>query len=115
MDDHLPAGDQLSRTYLEEVSKAAQRAGALTRQLLVFVFSRKQVIQLVVLDFNVVTSGFETMMARLIGDNIKIIFKRSPDLGRIKMDPGQVEQILMNLAVNSRDAVPGGHCAHRNS
>jgi two-component system, cell cycle sensor histidine kinase and response regulator CckA len=71
-------------------------------------FSRKQVIQPLVLDLNATTSEFEKMMRRLIGEDIEITFKRSPDLGRVKMDPGQVEQILMNLVVNARDAMPHG-------
>ncbi len=101
----LAAGDPSNR-YVEEIAKAAHRAAALTRQLLAF--SRKQVIQPVVLDLNAATHEFEDMMRRLIGEDIAITFKRSPDLGRVKMDPGQVEQILMNLAFNSRDAMPQG-------
>jgi two-component system, cell cycle sensor histidine kinase and response regulator CckA len=101
----LSAGNPSNR-YIEEIAKAAHRAAALTRQLLAF--SRKQVIQPVVLDLNAATGAFEDMMRRLIGEDITITFKRSPDLGLVKMDPGQVEQILMNLAVNSRDAMPNG-------
>jgi two-component system, cell cycle sensor histidine kinase and response regulator CckA len=102
---NLPAGD-LCHRYCEEIAKAGRRAAALTRQLLAF--SRKQPIQPVVLDLNGATSELEGMLRRLIGENIEFTFKRSASLGRVKMDPGQVEQILMNLAVNSRDAMPGG-------
>jgi two-component system, cell cycle sensor histidine kinase and response regulator CckA len=102
---NLPAGDP-SHRHAVEIAKAGRRAAALTRQLLAF--SRKQVIQPVVLDLNAATSELEKMLRRLIGEHIEITFKRSPGLGRVKMDPGQVEQVLMNLAVNSRDAMPEG-------
>lgn len=101
----LPGGDPAHK-YVEQIATAGRRASALTRQLLAL--SRKQVIQPVVLDLNATTSEFEKMMRRLIAENIEIIFKRSSDLGRVRMDPGQVEQILMNLAVNARDAMPQG-------
>jgi two-component system cell cycle sensor histidine kinase/response regulator CckA len=101
----LPVGDPAHK-HAKEISKAGHRAGALIRQLLAF--SRKQVIQPVVLDLNAATREFEKMMHHLIAEDIEITFKRSPDLGRVKMDPGQVEQILMNLAVNARDAMPQG-------
>jgi nitrogen-specific signal transduction histidine kinase len=101
----LPGGD-LAQKYVEQIATAGHRASALTRQLLAF--SRKQVIQPVILDLNATTGEFEKMMRRLIAENIEITFKRSPDLGRVRMDPGQVEQILMNLAVNARDAMPLG-------
>jgi len=101
----LPVGDPAHR-HAEEITKAGHRAGALIRQLLAF--SRKQIIQPVVLDLNAATREFEKMVHHLIAEDIEITFKRSPDLGRVKMDPGQVEQILMNLAVNARDAMPQG-------
>jgi len=102
---NLPAGDR-SHKYAVEIAKAGRRAAALTRQLLAF--SRKQVIQPVVLDLNAATGELEKMLRRLLGEHIEITFKRSPDLGQVKMDPGQVEQVLMNLAVNARDAMPKG-------
>jgi len=105
----LPADDPL-RKHAEEIAKAGHRAAALTRQLLAF--SRKQVIQPVVLDLNSVTTELEKMLRRLLGEDIKINFKRDAELGRVKADPSQIEQILMNLAVNARDAMPqGGHLA----
>jgi two-component system, cell cycle sensor histidine kinase and response regulator CckA len=100
-----PGGD-LTHKYVEQIATAGRRASVLTRQLLAF--SRKQVIQPVVLDLNATTSEFEKMMRRLIGEDIEITFQRSPNLGRVKMDPAQVEQILMNLVVNARDAMPMG-------
>jgi two-component system, cell cycle sensor histidine kinase and response regulator CckA len=101
----LPVGDPAHK-HAMEITRAGHRAGALIRQLLAF--SRKQVIQPVVLDLNAATREFEKMMHHLIAEDIEITFKRSSDLGRVKMDPGQVEQILMNLAVNARDAMPQG-------
>lgn len=101
----LPTGDP-THGHAEEIAKAARRASALIRQLLTF--SRKQVIQPVVLDLNAATREFEKMLHHLIPENIEITFRRSPDLGRVKMDSGQVEQVLMNLAVNARDAMPQG-------
>ena len=91
---------------VEEIAKAGRRAAALTRQLLAF--SRKQVIQPVVLDLNSATRELEKMLRRLIGEHIDITFQRDPALGPVKMDPGQVEQVLMNLCVNARDAMPDG-------
>jgi two-component system cell cycle sensor histidine kinase/response regulator CckA len=102
---NLPVGHP-SHLHAEEITKAGRRAGALIHQLLAF--SRKQVINPVVLDLNVATREFEKMMRHLIGEDIEITFKCVPDLGKVKIDPGQVEQILMNLAVNARDAMPQG-------
>ena len=95
-----------SHRHAEEIAKAGRGAAALTRQLLAF--SRKQVIQPVVLDLNMATRELEKMLRRLIGEHIEITFQRDPALGPVKMDPGQVEQVLMNLCVNARDAMPDG-------
>jgi two-component system cell cycle sensor histidine kinase/response regulator CckA len=101
----LPAGHVLEK-YAQEIAKAGRRAAGLTRQLLAF--SRKQVIQPVVLDLNSLIGEMDTMLRRLIGEDIEVIFTRHSALCRIKTDPGQIEQILMNLAVNARDAMPRG-------
>jgi signal transduction histidine kinase/ActR/RegA family two-component response regulator len=90
----------------EEIQTAAQRAASLTRQLLAF--SRKQVLQPKVLDLNIVVAGMEKMLRRLIGEDIELRTKLDPHLGKVKADPGQIEQVIMNLAVNARDAMPMG-------
>jgi len=94
------------RADIEEVQLAGQRAATLTRQLLAF--SRKQILQLVVLDLNDVISNMERMFGRLIGEDVQVSIHTDRALGRIHADAGQVEQILMNLVVNSRDAMPQG-------
>jgi signal transduction histidine kinase/CheY-like chemotaxis protein len=94
------------RHDLEEIEKAGQRAAGLTAQLLAF--SRKQVLQPKVLDLNEVISDIDKMLRRLIGEDIDLVTLTSPGLGHVRADPGQVEQILLNLAVNSRDAMPRG-------
>lgn len=94
------------RKELEEIEHAGQRAAALTGQLLAF--SRRQVLQPKVLDLNVVVADIGKMLNRLIGEDVKLEMRLSPDLGSVKADRGQIDQILMNLAVNSRDAMPGG-------
>jgi len=91
---------------LDEIRKGADRAAALTRQLLAF--SRKQVLQPRVLDLNAVVGDMEKMLGRLIGEDIQVIAKLGTDLGRVKADPGQMEQVIVNLAVNARDAMPQG-------
>jgi PAS domain S-box-containing protein len=97
--------DPLHRN-ITEITKAADRAAGLTRQLLAF--SRKQVMQPKVLDLNVVVSELEKMLRRLIGEDMALRTVLEPELGSIKADPGQIEQIIMNLAVNARDAMPEG-------
>ncbi|MGB8582579.1 MAG: ATP-binding protein [Candidatus Sulfotelmatobacter sp.] len=103
--DRVPT-DEKALQYTEQISKAGHRAASLTRQLLAF--SRKQVIQPIVLDLNTVVSDTEKMLRRLIGEDIKMMVSLGRDLRRIKADRGQLEQILMNLAVNARDAMPQG-------
>ncbi len=91
---------------LNEIVSAAKRAASLTRQLLAF--SRKQLLQPRLLDINVVVTGLESMLGRLIGEDIEIVLELDPTVGRVRADPGQLEQVLVNLAVNARDAMPAG-------
>jgi PAS domain S-box-containing protein len=91
---------------LSEIKHAAERAAGLTRQLLAF--SRKQILQPKVLALNDLVSELEKMLRRLIGEDIELRTVLDHELGRIKADPGQIEQIIMNLAVNARDAMPQG-------
>jgi two-component system cell cycle sensor histidine kinase/response regulator CckA len=94
------------RRDLEEIQKAADRATRLTRQLLAF--SRKQVLQPVRIDLNEVVHDMEKMLGRVIGDDVEIRTKFDSDLGGIEADRSQLEQVLLNLAVNARDAMPDG-------
>ena len=95
-----------SQRKIEQISKAANRAAGLTRQLLAF--SRKQVLQPKLLDLNTVVGDMDKMLKRLIGEHIEMLTILDPKLGIVKADPGQVEQVLLNLAVNARDAMPSG-------
>jgi PAS domain S-box-containing protein len=100
----IPAADPL-QGKVAEILKAAERAAALTRQLLAF--SRKQVLQPRVLDLNLVVADMDKMLRRLIGENIELKMALREPLGSVRADPGQIEQVLMNLVVNARDAMPG--------
>jgi PAS domain S-box-containing protein len=102
--NRLPEEDPL-RTRQEEVLKAAHRAAALTGQLLAF--GRRQVLQPKVLDLNGVVGDMDKMLRRLIGEDLELATILDPDLGSVWADPGQIAQIVMNLAVNARDAMPG--------
>jgi len=99
----MPANDT-RRKHVEQVEKAAHMAAGLTRQLLTF--SRKQVIEPRVLKLNDVITDVEKMLRRLIGEDIEFHTKLDPAAGHIKADAGQIEQVIMNLAVNARDAMP---------
>jgi two-component system, cell cycle sensor histidine kinase and response regulator CckA len=103
--DQIETGDH-RRNQVEEICKAAERGSALTRQLLTF--SRKPVSTPQTLDLNAVVRGFERMLRRLIGEHIKLATTTADDLGFVRANPGQVEQVLMNLAINGRDAMSGG-------
>ena len=98
--------EHASYKYIEEIRHAAEHASALTRQLLVF--SRKQEIQPVVLDLNDVLKDLDKMLYRLIDEHVELTLDLEREIGRIKADPGQIGQVLMNLVVNARDAMPNG-------
>ncbi len=100
------APDNPARSLLNEIALAGERAASLTRQLLIF--SRKQVLEPKVVDLNETVRNAEKMLQRLIGEDIGLTATLSPNLGHVKVDPGQVEQVIMNLAVNARDAMPQG-------
>ena len=101
LDTHNPLYPKLT-----EIKKAGDRAASLTRQLLAF--SRKQILQPKVLDLNAVIPEMEKMLRRLIGENIVLETVLDSSLGQVKADPGQIEQIVLNLSVNARDAMPDG-------
>jgi two-component system, cell cycle sensor histidine kinase and response regulator CckA len=92
--------------HVEQVEKAGERAASLTKQLLAF--SRQQVLTPAVLNLNAVVTEIGKMLPRLLGEDIQVTTKLADDLGRVKADQGQIEQIIMNLAVNARDAMPDG-------
>ena len=94
------------REMVKEIHNAGSRAAGLTRQLLAF--SRKQVLTPVVLDLNDLCTNMESMLGRLIGEDIKFAFLPAEDLWRVRADRGQMEQVVMNLVINSRDAMPSG-------
>ena len=94
------------RADMEEILKAGQRAASLTRQLLAF--SRKQVLQPTSVNLNALVTGIRTMLSRLIGEHVDLVQILAPDLGSVRADPGQLEQVIMNLVVNARDAMPSG-------
>lgn len=101
----VPEGSALARR-VAEIGAAGKQAAALTEQLLAF--SRRQIIQPRVLNMNEVVAGIYTMLARLLGEHIEIVIQLSPDLGNIKADAAQLQQVILNLAINARDAMPKG-------
>jgi PAS domain S-box-containing protein len=92
--------------HAEEINKAAQKASSLIKQLLAF--SRKQLLQPKIFDINDLISGIQKMIQSLIGEDVDLVFSPEPEIGTIKADPVQIEQVLMNLIVNARDAMPHG-------
>ena len=98
--------DSVLARRIEEIRKAAARAAELTTQLLAF--SRQQVLEPRVVDLNAVVTEAERMLRRLIGEDIQLSTSLAPDLGHVRADPGQLTQIVLNLAVNARDALPRG-------
>jgi PAS domain S-box-containing protein len=103
--EDLAPGDA-KRDDLEQVRKAADGAAALTRQLLAF--SRQQVVEPRVVSLNTVVEGLQKILRRVIGEDIEVTIALAPDLGSVRADVGQLEQVLMNLVVNARDAMPTG-------
>jgi PAS domain S-box-containing protein len=101
----LPA-EHRAHQRVEQIQKAAERAATLTRQLLAF--SRKQLLQPRVVDLNTIAREMERMLRRLIGEDIELVTSFAPDLWPVRADPAQVEQVILNLAVNARDAMPAG-------
>jgi PAS domain S-box-containing protein len=101
----LPAGDAV-RADIELIARTGERAATLTQQLLAF--SRKQVLQPRVVDLNAVVAGMGAMLRRLIPEDIDLVLRPGPDLWRVRADPGQIEQVITNLALNARDAMPSG-------
>jgi signal transduction histidine kinase len=102
---HL-AAEHPARARVDQMVKAAERAADLTRQLLAF--SRKQILHPKLLDLNTLVADAERMVGRLIGEDIAVIVQSFASLGTVKADPGQIEQVILNLAVNARDAMPKG-------
>jgi CheY-like chemotaxis protein len=98
--------DHPGRRRLREIRRAADSAVALTRQLLTF--SRQQALEMRVLDLNETVPNAEKMLRRLIGEDIELVTALAPELGRVRADAGQIEQVIMNLAINARDAMPRG-------
>jgi PAS domain S-box-containing protein len=94
------------RENIEEIKKSADRASDLTRQLLAF--SRRQIMEMRVLNLNTILQNLEKMLRRLIGEDIELTFLLGGNLRRVKVDPGQIEQVIINLSVNARDAMPKG-------
>jgi two-component system cell cycle sensor histidine kinase/response regulator CckA len=103
--ESLGATDAM-RAYVEQIKKAGERAASLTRQLLAF--ARRQVLAPQALDLNTVVTNVDKMLRRLFGENIELSTVLEPELGWVKADPGQIEQVILNLVLNARDAMPQG-------
>lgn len=94
------------RGNLEEIRKASERASSLTRQLLAF--SRRQILDLKVINLNTLLKDLDKMLHRILGEDVELVYHLTQHLGMVKTDPGQMEQVILNLAVNARDAMPSG-------
>ncbi len=105
LDDGLPTGTRLADSNAQ-IKSAAERAAGITRQLLAF--SRKQMLSPRVMNLNDIVLNLDSLLRRLIGEDIEVMTIPAHDLGMVKADPGQIEQVVMNLALNSRDAMPQG-------
>jgi signal transduction histidine kinase len=101
-----PDDQEAHRKDIEQIKKASQRAASLTRQLLAF--SRKQMLQPKVLNLNQIVADLGKMLRRLIGEDVELVTVLTPELGLVKADPSQIEQVIMNLVINARDAMPQG-------
>jgi two-component system, cell cycle sensor histidine kinase and response regulator CckA len=104
--EKLPDLSATGREYADEILEAAKRASQLTRQLLAF--GRRQVMQSRTVNLNGIVADIEKLLRRLIGEDVELRTVLDPELGLVKVDPGQIEQVIMNLAVNARDAMPRG-------
>lgn len=98
--------DAAERKFTQQIRLAGDRAASITRQLLAF--SRRQVLQTMPLDLNSILTGMEDMLRRMMGEDVKLTIERDPALQIVDADRGRIEQVLMNLAINARDAMPGG-------
>jgi two-component system cell cycle sensor histidine kinase/response regulator CckA len=105
LEESVPESDPL-RASVDQILKAGRRASSLTRQLLAF--SRQQVLEPKILSLNAVVSDMEKMLHRMIGEDIQLTIQLEPNLGSTRADQGQIEQVIMNLVVNARDAMPDG-------
>jgi two-component system cell cycle sensor histidine kinase/response regulator CckA len=99
-------GNEKLRGNLDEIQKATQRASDLTHHLLAF--SRRQIMEMKILDLNTLLKDLDKMLHRVIGEDIQLTYRLSDDIGKVRVDPGQMEQVILNLAVNARDAMPSG-------